>query len=410
MLDLPTIRRRFPALSRTQNGHPVLYFDNPAGTQVPQATIDGYTGYLERANANVGGTFATSEETDALLAAARAAMAEFLAASTPEEIVFGPNMTTLTFALSHALGRLLQPGDEIVTTRLEHDANVAPWLQLEERGVAVRFIDVDPTTMTLDLATAEAAIGPRTRLVAVGLASNAFGTVNDVRRIADLAHAHDGWVFVDAVHYGPHGPIDVAALGADLLACSAYKFFGPHLGILWGRREVLDALPVAHVRPAGDRAPGSWETGTKNHEAIAGLLGTLDYLRSLAPPGTAHAGRLHAALREIRAYERTLSDRLFPALAGIPGLTVYGITDPTAFDRRVPTASFLIADRDPHEMSAALGREGIFTWAGDHYAVEPMRRLGIGATQRIGLAHYNTAEEVDRFVETLERLASRSAA
>jgi cysteine desulfurase family protein (TIGR01976 family) len=407
MLDINTIRRRFPALTRQLDGRPVVYFDNPAGTQVPDETIDGFSRYLSHSNANTGGFFGTSQETDALIAEARAALADFLHAPDPDCIAFGPNMTTITFKVAHALGRMLNPGDEIVTTRLEHDANIAPWLMLEAAGAVVRFIDIDPSDMTLNMTSAEEVIGPRTRLVAAGLASNAFGTVNDVRRLGELAHARNAWLFVDAVHYGPHGPIDVLEIGADLLVCSSYKFFGPHLGILYGRSEVLDILPVDHVRPAGDEAPDKWETGTSSHESLSGLLGTIRYLESLAPAGSDRPTRLRDALAAIRSYERTLSERLFAGLLAIPGLTLYGIADPTRFDWRVPTASFLIDGVDAESASAALGREGIYTWAGDHYAVEPMRRLGIPMTQRIGLTHYNTSEEIDRFLEALARVAER---
>jgi cysteine desulfurase family protein (TIGR01976 family) len=410
MIDTPAIRTRFPALSREIDGRPAVFFDNPAGTQVPDETIDGFTQYFRHSNANTGGFFATSEETDALIARVRSAMADFLHAPDPACIAFGPSMTSMTFKVAHALGRILNSGDEIVTTRLEHDANVAPWLMLEDNGAVVRFIDIDPSDMTLDMASAEEVIGPRTRLVAAGLASNAFGTVNDVRRLGEMAHAHNAWLFVDAVHYGPHGPIDALELGADLLVCSSYKFFGPHLGILYGRSEVLDVLPVDHVRPAGDESPDKWETGTSSHESLAGLLGAIGYLESLATTGSDRPARLRESLTAIRAYERTLSERLFAGLLAIPGLTLYGIADPARFDRRVPTASFLIDAVDPEDAAASLGRDGIFTWAGDHYAVEPMRRLGIAMTQRIGLTHYNTHEEIDRFLDALARVAERRPA
>lgn len=252
----------------------MLVFDNPAGTQVPQETIDCFRWYLQSANSNVGGSFVTSLETDRVIEKARQAMADFLGAASPREIVFGQNMTSLTFQLSRALARVLRPGDEIVTTRLEHDANIAPWLALQERGIVVRWIDIHPEDMMLDLDSAERVICNRTQLVAVGYASNAFGTINDVQRIVELAHAHGALVFVDAVHFGPHGPIDVQALGCDFLACSSYKFFGPHLGILYGRYELLETIPADHVRPAGDLPPDSWETGTQSHESLSGLLGT----------------------------------------------------------------------------------------------------------------------------------------
>jgi cysteine desulfurase family protein (TIGR01976 family) len=403
MLGTQAIRDRFPALTRQDKGEPVLYFDNPAGTQVPRETIEGFTRYLQHYNANEGGAFPTSRATDRIIAEARAAMADFLGASDPREIVFGQNMTSLTFHLSRALGRILQPGDEIVTTRLEHDANIAPWLALQEAGITVRWIDLNPDDVTLNYENAERVITDRTRFLAVGYASNAFGTINDVRRLADLAHAVGAWVFVDAVHYGPHGPIDVHQISADLLACSSYKFFGPHLGVLWGRFEVLSTLPAEHVRPAGDNPPDSWETGTQSHEALSALLGTMDYLCSLAQQGDRRE-RLRAALTSIRAHERILSERLIAGMLTVPGLRIFGITDPDRFDERVPTLSFLIEGHEPAELSRRLGERGIFSWAGNHYALEPMGRLGLDGTNRIGLVHYNTPEEIDRFVETLTAL------
>jgi cysteine desulfurase family protein (TIGR01976 family) len=299
---------------------------------------------------------------------------------------------------------MLSPGDEIVITRLEHDANIAPWLALEERGLQVRWIDIHPEDMTLDLEGAASVIGPRTRLLGVGLASNAFGTVNDVAHLARLAHAHGAWVFVDAVHFAPHGPIDVAALECDLLACSAYKFFGPHLGILWGRFEVLSTVPSYHVRPAGDDPPDSWETGTLSHESLAGLLGTYDYLCSMSGSGENRRSQLRASMTAIRGRESALTRRLVGGLHSIPGVTVYGITDERRFDRRVPTASFLVDGLEPEVGARSLGEQGIFSWAGNHYALEPMGRLGLGGTQRVGLAHYNTEAEVDRFLEAVAGL------
>jgi cysteine desulfurase family protein (TIGR01976 family) len=314
-------------------------------------------------------------------------------------------MTSLTFHLAHALARVLRPGDEIVTTRLEHDANVSPWLALQERSVTVRWIDLHPEDLTLDLESAERAISDRTRLVAVGYASNAFGTINDVRRIVELAHDRDAWVFVDAVHYAPHGQIDVGELGCDLLACSSYKFFGPHLGILYGRYDLLASLPADRVRPAGEAPPNSWETGTQSHEALSGLLGAIAYLRSLAPQAKGRRAQLREAMTRIRAYERTLSERLIPGLTSIPGVKVYGIVDPSSFDRRVPTAAFTVEGLSPYDGARALAACGIFSWAGTHYALEPLRRLGLDATQRVGLVHYNTVEEIDRFLDAVAALS-----
>jgi cysteine desulfurase family protein (TIGR01976 family) len=402
VIDAARARWRFPSLQRLQGDVPVAYFDNPAGTQVPQSAIDGYRTYVEHHNANVGGAFATSQETHDVIDAARRGMTDFLGAASPNEIVFGANMTSLTFALSHAIARALKPGDEVVTTRLEHDANVAPWLALQAQGVTVRWIELERDTMTLDMESAEQVIGPRTKLVACGYASNAFGTINDVGRIVELAHAVGAWVFVDAVHYAPHGPIDVQALGCDLLVCSAYKFFGPHLGILYGREELLRELPAYRVRPAGDEPPTKWETGTGNFEAMSALLGTLSYLCSLAEDtGGNQAAQMHSAMETIKRSERVLSERLLAGLATLPGMRIYGLTDPSQFDRRVPTVSFTFDGHDPMDVARELGTRGIFSWAGDHYALEPLAQLGLTATGRVGLVHYNLPEEIDRFIGAL---------
>lgn len=407
MLDTTNVRRHFPSLRRTQGGRPVVYFDNPAATQVPQEVIDGFRNYFEQHNANTGGFFDTSRETDQLIEQARAAMADLLGAASPDEISFGQNMTSLTFQVSRALGRVLQPGDEIVLSRLDHDSNVAPWLALEEQGAVIRWIDIDPLTATLDLESAAAALSERTRLLAFGYASNAFGTINPVRRLTEMAHAYGAWVFVDAVHYAPHGPIDVQELGCDLLVCSAYKFFGPHLGMLYACREVSEALPAYKVHSASETAPHKWETGTQSFESLSGLLGAIAYLRSLSAQ-TEGSGRaeLQSAMTAIQQYERTLSDRLLARLTSLPGVQVYGITDPAHFDRRVPTVSFVIRGKDPALAASELAEEGIFTWSGNHYAIEPMRRLGLTSTQRIGLVHYNEPHETDRFMEALARVAS----
>jgi cysteine desulfurase family protein (TIGR01976 family) len=405
VIDVLRARQHFPSLQRRQDGAPVIYFDNPAGTQVPQSTIDGYATYFEHHNANVGGAFVTSRETHGIIDAARQGMADFLGAASPHEIAFGPNMTSLTFDLSHAIARVLQPGDEVVTTRLEHDANVAPWLALRDRGVTVRWIEIEREAMTLDMQSAERVIGPRTRLVACGYASNAFGTINDVRRMADLAHAVGAWLFVDAVHYAPHGPIDVQALGCDLLICSAYKFFGPHLGILYGRGEILSELPAYKVRPAGDAPPDKWETGTGSFESMSALLGTLSYLRSLVEDtGGNQPARLHSAMEAVNCSERTLTEQLVAGLASLPGVRIYGLTDPAQLDRRVPTVSFTFDGHRPEDVARELGARGIFSWAGNHYALEPLNQLGLTATGRVGLVHYNLPEEIDRFIGALEEI------
>ena len=419
--DVDAIRRRFPSLSRALAGRAIVYLDGPGGTQVPDACLDGIHDYLTTHNTNTHGAFPTSRESDALIAEAHAAAADFLGGAA-DEVAFGANATTITFAVSRAIGRTLQPGDEIVVTRLDHDCNVAPWLALEQdRGATIRWVDVRLDDCTLDLDGLERALGPRTRLVAVGLASNAVGTINPVRRIADAAHAVGARVWVDAVHAAPHIPIDVAALDADYLVCSPYKFFGPHMGLFWGRRELLEALPVYKVRPADETLPSRLETGTQAHEAQAGLLGTFRYLEwvgvtqggATGEPGSADGGRaarLRAAMTAIRAYERALTPRLVDGLAAIPGLAIRGITDPARVDERCPTVAFTLDGHHPREVSQALGDLGICTWDGDYYAYELIRALGLaesGGMVRVGLAHYSTAAEIDRLVEAVAAIAHR---
>ena len=419
-LDVAALRAQFPALALERDGRPVAYLDGPGGTQVPQRVIDAVADYYRGSNANAGGAFATSQRSDERIAEARAAVADFLNARTPDEIKFGPNMTTLTFGLSRSIGATLGLGDEVVVTALDHDANVSPWRLLAERGAVVRTVEIRRDDCTLDLDDLETKLSPRTRLVAVGLASNAVGSINDVASIAKRAHELGALMFVDAVHYGPHGPIDVQALDCDFLACSAYKFFGPHLGILYGREELLDSLPTAKVRPAHDR----WETGTQNHEGIVGTGAALGYLAELGERyGEAEAapyraagfsGRrlaLKSAMGAIRSYEQSLLSRLMGGLAAIPGIQVYGITDEAAFDRRVPTVSFTLDGRSAREVAAALGRRGVFVWDGNMYAVELTERLGLepsGGFVRIGLVHYNTADEVDRLLVELSAIAAGS--
>ncbi|HET8852924.1 MAG TPA: cysteine desulfurase-like protein, partial [Ktedonobacteraceae bacterium] len=350
-LDLSSYRRYFPALAQDINGKQAIYFDNPGGTQVAQQVIDAMVSYLREANANTNGAFVTSQRTDQVIAAARNAMADFLHAARPSEIVFGPNMTTLTFAFSRAIGKTLQPGDEIVVTILDHDANVAPWLALQERGVVIRTVDVHAEDVTLDMEDMRAKIGDRTKLVALGYASNAVGTINDVAPVIDWAHQVGALVWIDAVQYAPHGPIDVQTLDADFLVCSSYKFFGPHLGILYGKSEHLQRFPAYKVRPASDVAPERWETGTQNHEGLAGLVGAVDYLALLGREQSIHysdtfnvdaAGRsyslrqreLKLAMQAIMDYERELAAQLLAGLREIKGLRVYGITNPQDLTRR----------------------------------------------------------------------------
>ncbi len=414
-LDVAALRNHFPALARADDGVPVAYLDGPGGTQVPRECIAAITRYLEGTNANHGGAFAASRETDALLAEVHAAGADFLGAHDPDEIAFGPNMTTLTLGVSRAIGRDLRPGDEVVVTRLDHDANVAPWLAMaEDRGLTVRWLELDDEMVALDLGRLDEVLTERTKVVAIGLASNALGTVTDVGRVVDAAHAVGAIVYVDAVHAAPHMPIDVSGLRADLLACSPYKFFAPHLGMLYGRRDLLERLPAYRVRPAGEALPGKWETGTQNHEALAGLLGTVGYLERLgaAYGGAAgrddRRGRLRAAMSAIHAHERGMSIATLERLTSVRGLRLFGITDPSRIDERVPTFAFTVAGHHPRAIAEHLAQRGISAWDGDFYAWELVRALGLvdsGGILRIGLVHYNTLDEVDRLVAALGELA-----
>lgn len=412
MLDPHEVRQLFPALAQTQDGRAVVFFDNPGGTQVPLSVVDAVTTYLVRDNANHGGAFATSQRSDAMLAEAHQAMADMLGAASPREIVFGANMTTLTFSVSRALARTLSPGDEVVVTHLDHDANIAPWvLAAEDRGAVVRWVDLHPEDCTLDLESLSRQLSPRTKLVAVGLASNAVGTVNDVRKIAALVHQAGALLFVDAVQFAPHAPIDVRHLDCDFLACSAYKFFGPHVGILYGRLDLLESLRAYKVRPAGQCSPDKFETGTQNHEGIAGTLAAVEYLAGLAPHrgSSGRRERLVAAFGAIQEYESHLCRELLAGLASLKGVRVLGITDQARLAWRVPTISFTMEGHAPRAMAEQLGRRGIFTWSGHFYALSLSERLDLepSGMLRVGLAHYNTMDEVHRLLEELSTLRSR---
>jgi cysteine desulfurase family protein (TIGR01976 family) len=419
-LDIEWVRAQFPSLNQTAaqtpNRHPPAFLDGPGGTQVPQSVIDAIANYLRRDNANTGGAYSTSRNTDAMIAAARAAMADFFH-SGADEVVFGPNMTTLTYAISRAIGRGyagrgLGPGDEILITRLDHDANASPWLALEERGVTLRWAEIRESDCTLDLADLASKINHRTRLVAVGYASNAVGTINPVKEIVRLAHAAGALAYIDAVHYGPHGLIDVAALDCDFLACSTYKFFGPHMGVLFGKREHLQNLRPYKVRPNSNAIPNCWEWGTLNHECIAGITACVDYLADLgrrAHPGApARRDALVAAYEAIRDYEHDLMNRLMRGLAEIPGLKIYGITDPARFADRCPTVALRIAGHTPLELATKLGDRSFFTWDGNYYALNLTEQLDVeksGGFLRIGLVHYNTRDEVERLLAALREIA-----
>jgi cysteine desulfurase family protein (TIGR01976 family) len=413
-LDITYIRSQFPALAQTVNGHPAAFLDGPGGTQVPQRVIDAISGYLRRDNANTGGAYATSRNTDAMLAEARAAMANFLNCGS-DEIVFGPNMTTLTYAMSRTIGRDLGPGDEILVTRLDHDANVTPWLALEEKGVTIRWAEIHEESCTLDLADLASKINDRTKVVAVGYASNAVGTINPVKAIIRLAHAAGALAYVDAVHYGPHGLIDVAALDCDFLVCSTYKFFGPHMGVLFGKRGHLQRLRPYKVRPLTDAIPNRWEWGTLNHECIAGITACVDYIADLGrhahPETVARRAAIVAAFEAIRHYEHGLMERLIAGLKKIPNLKLYGITDPASFNERCPTLALRVenqtANQTPLALATKLGEQGFFTWDGNYYALNLTERLDVektGGFLRIGLVHYNTVEEVDRLLAALREI------
>ena len=411
VFDVEALRRQFPALSIEQDGRPIALFDGPGGTQVPQSVIDAVSTYYRSSNANADGAFLTSERSDAVVADAHVAMAGMLGAADASEIKFGANMTGLTFHVSRSLAATMEPGDEIVVTGLDHHGNVDPWLRIAaDRGLTVRTWEPRLDDCTLDLAGLDALLGPRTKLVAVGWASNAVGTINPVAEIVRRAHAAGAWTYVDAVHAAPHLPIDVRALGTDFLACSTYKFFGPHAGVLYGRSEVLDSLPTYKLTPAHDR----FETGTQNHEGLAGVVAAVDYLAAVgvshggAPSGAPIGERIRAAMTAIRHYEMELYGRLVDGLDAIDGLRLYGITDRARFADRTPTAALTVDGLAPRAISEALGRDGIATWDGDFYATGLIARLGLadsGGVVRIGLTHYNTAEEVDRVVASIARVA-----
>lgn len=414
MFDVAILRRQFPALHRQIDGVTPVYLDGPAGTQVPQRVIDAMVRYLTTCNANHGGVFATSRESDAIVDDAHAALADLLNAPSPDEIIFGANMTTLTFALSRALARTWKPGDEVIVTQLDHDANVSPWvLAARDAGAAVRQVDVHPEDCTLDLDDFQRKLTTRTRLVAVGVASNAVGTLNDVQRIGRLAHEVGAQVFLDAVHYAPHGPMDVQAWDCDFLACSVYKFFGPHVGVLWGRRELLEELPAYKVRPSPNVLPGKWMTGTQNHEGLAGAAAAVEYL---ADVGTSQAGipasatrrtRVQAGMKAIRDYETELARQLLAGLAERPRFSVWGITDPARLDQRVPTISITSPNHSATTIAEHLARRHIFTWNGNMYALPLTERLGLeerGGFVRLGLLHYNTRDEVARLLRALDEL------
>lgn len=403
------LRAQFPALAREAAGRRAVFFDGPAGTQTPQSVIDAISDYLIRHNANHDGVFATSVESDARLQAAHQAAADFLGAADPETVMFGANMTTMTLALARTLARSWRPGDEIVLTRSEHDANFTPWRQAaSDAGATVRYIDVNPADCTLCLDDFAEQLSERTRLVAVACASNASGTVHPVQQICAWARDVGATTFLDAVHYAPHRLVDVDAWGCDFLACSAYKFFGPHVGMLVGRRILLESLTPYKLRTSPESLPGRWMTGTQNHEGIAGTMAAVDYLADVGrkvvdDPALPRRAALEQSFVAISDYERRLSDRLLDGLAELPQFRVWGITDPARRGHRLPTVSVTHERVVARDIAVTLANQGIFTWHGNYYALPLTERLGVepGGMVRIGLVHYNTCDEVDRLLSVL---------
>lgn len=411
------IRQQFPSLSRQ-----AIFLDNPGGTQIARQSLERMVSYLTHQNANHGGAFATSVESDAILDEAHAAMADFLNAASPKEIVFGANMTTLTLHMSRSISRTWQAGDEIVLTRLDHDANITPWvLAAQDRDVKIRWVNFNKEDGTLNLEEMQEALEGHPRLLAVGYASNSLGTINPLPEIVKMAHQAGALVYVDAVQYAPHGPIDVQELGCDFLVCSAYKFFGPHAGALYGRYDLLDELTAYKVRPATNEPPGKFETGTQNHEAIAGILGAIEYLEWLGM----HYGSIYAekyspkfsgrrlflkqAMTAIRSYEYEVSRAVLEVLEETPGVRLYGLTDTRRLDERVPTFSFTMQGLHPRQIAAKLAESDVYVWDGNYYALQISEQLGVeekGGMVRVGPVHYNTVDEIYRFGEVMRNLVS----
>jgi cysteine desulfurase family protein (TIGR01976 family) len=417
-LDLNLIRQQFPSLDR-----PAVFFDNPGGTQIAKPSLDRINRYLLECNANHEGLFETSRKSDEVLHEAHAAMADFLNAARPEEIIFGNNMTTLSLHMSRSLARNLNPGDEIVVTRMDHDANISPWMLIaEDRGCKLTWVDFDVEEGTLKVDEFAKAMERKPKIVAFGYASNALGTINPVRKLTKMARGAGALVYIDAVQYAPHGPIDVQDLGCDFLVCSSYKFFGPHAGALYGRYDLLNELKAYKVRPATNELPGKFETGTQNHEGIAGVLGALEYFewvgtrfgdKNLEGLKDQYTGRklvYKQAMTAIRAYEFEMSRALIEAIQSVPGTHIYGLTDMKRLDERVPTVSFRLEGHAPAEVAEKLGNAGFYVWDGHYYALAVVERLGLldtGGMVRVGAAHYNTLDEVARFKEALVKIASQ---
>jgi cysteine desulfurase family protein (TIGR01976 family) len=404
-------RSQFPALKRIVANQPVAFFDGPGGSQVPQRVIDAVGNYMAHTNANRGGQYATARESDELLESAHATMAAFLGSSNPESVVFGANMTTLTFALSRAISRTWQPGDEVIVTRLDHDGNVTPWvLAARDAGATVKYVDFHKSDCTLDLQDFASRLSSRTRFVAIGCASNIVGTVNPVREICRQAKSVGAQVFLDAVHFAPHALPDVENWGCDWLACSAYKFFGPHVGVLWGRPELLTSLTPYKLRPVTETLPGRWMTGTQNFEGIAGTKAAVDYLAELGrlvdPASHSVRDSLRSAYTAIGDYERELAAALLAGLAAIPQIKILGLTDPGRLHERTPTVSFVHEPLSAIEIADRLGHLGLFVGHGNFYALQVSEAFGLEprGVVRVGLMHYNTLSEVDRLIAAIQEM------
>ncbi|MER9948826.1 cysteine desulfurase-like protein [Mesorhizobium sp. M0047] len=405
------VRERFPALSLTDKGRRRIYLDNPAGTQVPQAVADAVSRCLLATNANLGGYFETTIAAQTVVDEAHQAMADFLGAASPEEIIIGANMTTLTYHISRTLGRAMQPGDEIILTRMDHEGNVSPWLQLaEDLGLVVRWLPFDETSWQVEEATLAGLLSDKTRLVALNYASNLTGSINRVKALTAIAKQTGALVYVDAVQFAPHGLIDVQELGCDFLICSAYKFFGPHMGILWGQRDVIDGLKPYKCRCSSNGLPERFELGTPQIELMAGLTAAIDYFADLGAAsgeGGSRRQKIAKAFDLSIAYENPLAQRLIEGLSDIEGLTIHGITDPKRIGERVPTVSFTVHGIVPETIVRQMNAENIFLWSGHNYAWEIVHQLGIPAEQgvvRIGIAHYNTAAEIEETLESVHRV------
>ena len=409
------IRPLFPSLHLpADDGSLPIFLDNPAGTQVPRSVMQAVTEYFMTMNANSGGAFATSRRNDDMVRRTRDGMADFLNAAGSSEIVFGPNMTTLNFQLSRSIAQTLAPGDEVILTRMDHDANIAPWtLIARDCGLTLKWVDVKAADCTLDMDSLEAALSRRTKVVATVHASNAVGTVNPVKQIAGMARAVGALHVVDAVQSAPHMPIDVAEIGCDFLLCSSYKFYGPHLGIMWGRRDLLDSLPAYKVRPAKDAAPYRWENGTPSYETWNGLLACLEHWERIGdefgdaelPQYVGRRLRMKRGVAAVQAYERDLAESLIDGLGAIPGVAIAGITDIARFDQRVPTVAMVKEGHSPQEIASYLAANHIYVWSGDYYAVEIMERIHRPEGMvRIGIGQYNTIDEINRVLNLLDML------